>query len=187
VEHECSLPHLQEPATCPYPESDQSSPFPHDISWSFILILSYHIIPGLPSGLFSSGFPTQILYAPLQSTIRATCPAQLNLLNLITQIIFGKAYRLLSSCYLVPLRLKYLLQHPILEHPQLHSSLNATDHGSHPHTIVNVPQHGNYLWRGVVSTSPHTQAAGPPRAGCPRLRIKYIRSYPPYWRPFLYH
>src|SRR5215469_15427868 len=38
---------------------------------------------------------------------------------------------------------------------------------------------------GVVSTSPNPQAGGPPLVGCPRLLIQYIRSYPPYRRPFL--
>ena len=38
---------------------------------------------------------------------------------------------------------------------------------------------------GVVSTSPNPQAGGPPLLGCPRLFIQYIRSYLPYWRPFL--
>ena len=43
-----------------------------------------------------------------------------------------------------------------------------------------------FLRRGVVSTSPKPQAGGPPRVGCPRLLIQYIRSYPPNWRPFLH-
>jgi hypothetical protein len=38
-----------------------------------------------------------------------------------------------------------------------------------------------FLRRGVISTSPNTQAGGPPLVGCPRLLIKYIPSYPPYW------
>jgi len=42
------------------------------------------------------------------------------------------------------------------------------------------------LHGGVVSTSPNPQAGGPPLVGCPRLLIKFIRSYPPYRRPFLY-
>jgi hypothetical protein len=43
---------------------------------------------------------------------------------------------------------------------------------------------GYVLRWGVVSTSPNTQAGVPHLVGCPRLPIHYIRSYPPYWRPF---
>ena len=39
------------------------------------------------------------------------------------------------------------------------------------------------LQGGVVSTSPNSQAGGPPLVGCPRLLIQFIRSYPPYRRP----
>ena len=42
------------------------------------------------------------------------------------------------------------------------------------------------LQGGVVRTSPNPQAGGPPLVGCPRLLIQFIRSYPPYRRPFLY-
>jgi hypothetical protein len=40
--------------------------------------------------------------------------------------------------------------------------------------------------RGFVSASPNPQAGGPPLVGCPRLLIQFIRSYPPYRRPFLH-
>ena len=43
-----------------------------------------------------------------------------------------------------------------------------------------------FLQGEVVSTSPNSQAGGPPLVGCPRLLIQFIRSYPPYRRPFLY-
>jgi len=42
-----------------------------------------------------------------------------------------------------------------------------------------------FLW-WVVSTSPNSQAVGPPLVGYPRVLIQYIRSQLPYWRPFLY-
>ena len=41
------------------------------------------------------------------------------------------------------------------------------------------------LQGGVVRPSPNPQVGGPPLVGCPRLLIQYIRSYPPYRRPFL--
>jgi len=43
-----------------------------------------------------------------------------------------------------------------------------------------------FLQVGVVSTTPNPQAGGPPLVGCPRQLIQFIRSYPPYRRPFLY-
>jgi hypothetical protein len=60
----------------------------------YILILSLHLCLGLPNGLFPSGFPTKILYTHLFSPIRTTCTAHLNILHLITLIIFDEVYRL---------------------------------------------------------------------------------------------
>jgi hypothetical protein len=45
----------------------------------------------LPSGLFPSDFSTKTLYPPLLSSIRAICPANLILLDLITRIIFRRS------------------------------------------------------------------------------------------------
>jgi len=44
----------------------------------------------------------------------------------------------------------------------------------------------NVLQGRTVSTSPNPQAGGSPLVGCSRLLIQFIRSYPPYRRPFLY-
>ena len=86
------------PAICPYPEPGRSSPHPpHPTSWRHTLILSSHLNLVLLSALFTSGFPTKTLYAPLFSPIRATCPAHLILLDFITRTIFGEQYRSLSS------------------------------------------------------------------------------------------
>ena len=125
---EGSLPQLQMPSTCPYPEPNQSSSFPHQNYFQKIqLNIILHLRLGLPSGLFPSGFTTRTLYTPLLSPIRATAPAHLILLDFITRTKMGEGYRSLSSslcgflhfpCFLIPLRLKYSSQHPILKHPQ---------------------------------------------------------------------
>ena len=70
----------------------QSIP-PHLTSWRSILILFSRLRLVLPSGLFSSGFPTKTLFTPPFSPIRATWPSNLIHLYLITRIILGEGNR----------------------------------------------------------------------------------------------
>ena len=91
-----TLPHLQVPATCPYPEPDQSIS-PNPTCRRSTLILSSHLCPGLPSGFFSSDFPTKTMCQPLLSPPRATYPAHFILPDLITLMIFREQYSLAKS------------------------------------------------------------------------------------------
>ena len=87
------LPNSQVPATCPYPELDNSSPgLPIPRFVRSILILYFHLSLGTPSDLF----PSKTLYASLLSPICATCPANLIFLDLITRMISSE-YRSYSS------------------------------------------------------------------------------------------
>ena len=78
-----------------YPEPNQPKlPALIPISSRSILILSSHLRIGLPKGLFPVGLPVKILKALLPSSILATCPAYLNLLDLITLTLLGERYKL---------------------------------------------------------------------------------------------
>jgi hypothetical protein len=77
---ESSLPHLQVPDTCPYPEQDRSSPYSHiqlseDPSsyyppiyvWVFKVVSFFQVSPPKPYRHFSS--PPYVLHAPAISFI----------------------------------------------------------------------------------------------------------------------
>jgi hypothetical protein len=72
MEPEGTLPCSQEPTAGPYPEPDEKNPnFPRYFP-KIHLVVSSHLLASLPSGLFTSGFTTKILYAFLIFHIRAT-------------------------------------------------------------------------------------------------------------------
>ena len=82
----------------PVPILSQPHPVPTTPShFNIHLNIILHLRLGLPSGLFPSGFPTKTLCTPLPSSIRATCPVHLILLDFITRTILGEQYRSLSS------------------------------------------------------------------------------------------
>jgi len=125
MEPEGSLRHSQLPATCHYPEPDQSSPCPH----KNVLNIHPNNLPsmhGSSKWSLSLRFPHQKSLCTLPPPIRVTCPVHLILLDFIIRIIFGEEYRSLNSSsvifstplYLVRLMPKYSPQHPILKQPQ---------------------------------------------------------------------
>jgi len=122
-----SLPHLQQPATCPHPQPDQCNPCTQTIFWISILILFSHLRQDFTIGPIHSGFPTKTPRAALLSPIRTTCPAHVVILDLTTRIITGVEHIsisfLLCSFLHSPVTSSLLgpnifLQHPILKRSQ---------------------------------------------------------------------
>ena len=112
MEPECSLPHSQVPATCPYPEPARSSPHP----------LTSHF---LKIHLTKSHVPFSLL-RPYQSVSPG------------------------------------------------------------PRQVFMFRNNASFYDEELSKPRRTPQAGGPPLVGCPWLLIQYIRSYRPYWRPFLH-
>jgi hypothetical protein len=80
METESLLTCSQEPTTGPYPIPDEYVPCLRSL-----LVLSSHLLVGLPSGPFPQGLTTNILDAFLLSNMRATCHSHLILPDFILQ------------------------------------------------------------------------------------------------------
>jgi len=87
-----SLPHSQVPATCLYPETDQSSLCPTSSILKIHLNIIFPPKPESSSWSPSLSNSNQNLHTPVLSPIRATWSAHIILLDMITRII-GEEYR----------------------------------------------------------------------------------------------
>jgi hypothetical protein len=97
MEPEGSLPHSQVPATCPYPEPAQSSPYPTSYFFKTHLNITLPSKPGSPQLSLSLRFPHQNPVHASPLPIRATGPAHRISLDFITRTRVGEEYRSWSS------------------------------------------------------------------------------------------
>ena len=134
------LPHLQVPANCPYPETDQSSPRP---SPSYFLKIHLNIIPhlrlGLPSGFLPWGFTTKTCIH-LASPHTCYIPSQSHSSRFDNPNKSDEDYRSVSTslCSFLPSPVSPSLVGPniilstlVSNTISLHSSLNVSDQVSH--------------------------------------------------------
>ena len=116
---------------------------PHPTSWRSILIISFHLHPGLPRGLFPSCFPTKTLHTPFPS-IYCYMPRPSHL-QFDHPIIFGEEQRSTGSSlcsFLHSPVTSSLLGPNILFRTlfsntlSLRSSLNVNNKVSHPYNTI---------------------------------------------------
>jgi hypothetical protein len=118
MEPQSSLPLLQLPTTCPYPEPDQSSPCPPSHS----LKIQLNILPSTPGSSRWSLSLSLPLYAPLLSPyLLHAPPISFSILSPEQCLVRSTDHKLfimkfcLLPCYLVRLRSKYSPQHSVLK------------------------------------------------------------------------
>jgi len=146
------------------------TPTPHFLKIHLNIILPFTL--GSPKWFFSSGLPIKILYKPLFSPIRATCPAHLILLDFITRTILGEEYRSLSSSLC----------------SFLHSLLTSSPFHTRAYMLVMTHQpisgRGNHVMFWVLTVgSPiiRQERSTYFYAGIQKCLFPPAGSYPPYW------
>ena len=137
MQDEISLLYSQDPNSGPCSKPDESSP-------CLPILFKIHYYLPIDAYTFQAVFLLQVSPPEkknLMCSACATCLAHLILLDLITWMIImsSKIVKPLimqfsqSSCYLLPLRTKYVPQHMLLNTLSLCSSLSVSDHVSGPH------------------------------------------------------
>ena len=128
----------------------------------------------VPNWLFSFPLPyknarTPALTVPPFSRLNSCTPTKSNLH--------------LANCLSEPDLFRHLMFH-VPNHMSLFYCLGFTKGTGQALHKFELSLHENFWrWR-FVSTSPKSQAEGPPLVGCPRLLIQYIRSLSTCWRSF---
>ena len=89
--------HSQQPATCPYPEPNRSSPCPPTHFSNSHFNVTLPSMPGSSKWFLPSRLPTKTPYAPLLSSTCATCPTISVSFTCIAGIIFGEEYKVQNT------------------------------------------------------------------------------------------
>jgi len=144
MEPESSLTCSNKSAISPYPERNKSMNPVHIFPQYFprsTLILSSHLRLGLPRGILPSASPTKVLHAFLISPMRALCPVNLILPDLVTLIIFDEQHKIWISplCSVLqpprssPNYVQIFFSAPCFQTPSINVLSYVWDQVSHPY------------------------------------------------------